>query len=107
MKKESGIKYDAGKPSIALIPKEILYGIASVLDFGAKKYTAHNWRGGMKWSRLISAAFRHLIAFNNGEDTDPESGLPHLDHLGCCIAFLRTYYENNKDLDDRYKKEEK
>lgn len=99
-------KFDNGKAPVNLLPREGLEQIAKVLGFGAQKYDAHNWRKGMDWSRLIAAAQRHIIAFNEGEDIDPESGLNHLAHAGCCIMFLLDYFKNHKDKDDRYKGEE-
>lgn len=99
----SGTKHDAGKAPISLIPRESLEGTASVLAFGAKKYAAHNWRGGFDWSRLLDASYRHLTAFTSGEDLDPESGLPHVHHLACCVAFLQAHYESKLGKDDRYK----
>lgn len=100
----SAVKHDTGKAPMSLIPRESLEGVAAVLGFGKRKYAAHNWRGGMQWSRLIDAALRHLTAFNDGEDTDPESGLPHLDHAACCLAFLTTYQKQGLGEDNRYRK---
>lgn len=99
---EPGTKYDNNKPSMALIDSDFLLGLAKVLDFGKEKYAAHNWRGGISFSRLISAAYRHLGAINKGEDLDSESGLPHVYHLACCVMFLSWMMENRKDLDDRW-----
>lgn len=99
---ESGSKYDNNKPSMALIDADFLLGLAKVLDFGKEKYAAHNWRGGISFSRLISAAYRHLGAINKGEDLDSESSLPHVYHLACCVMFLSWMMENRKDLDDRW-----
>lgn len=98
-----GVKYDMGKPSMALLSHDALLDVARVLDFGKAKYDADNWRKGMEWRRLISAAMRHLGAFNNGEDLDPESGLPHLAHAACCIMFLQEYQIRGVGTDDRYK----
>ena len=66
---------------------------------------AHNWRKGFAWTRLIAAAFRHLKAILQGEDTDPESGLPHVDHLICMVAFLSGHQKCGYGKDDRWKKE--
>lgn len=101
--KSTGVKYDSEKPRMDLLDPEFLEQVAMVLGFGAKKYEAHNWRGGINYSRLIGAAYRHLGAINRGEDTDAESGLPHVAHLGCCIMFLAWMMNHRKDLDDRYK----
>lgn len=96
-----GKKYDDQKPPIELIPYEALDEIAKVLAFGAKKYDAFNWTKGIEYRRLIGAAQRHLGAFNSGEDKDPESGLSHLAHVGCCIAFLLWHEKHRPDLDNR------
>ena len=68
-----------------------------------EKYAEHNWRKGFVWSRPLSAAMRHITAFNAGEDKDPESGLSHLAHAACCIMFLLEFEKTHKELDDRYK----
>jgi hypothetical protein len=86
-----------------LLPTAPLRAISEVLTFGAKKYAAHNWRGGLEYSRLIGAAYRHLSAFNDGEDKDPESGLSHLAHLGCCVMFLLEQEAKGTGQDDRYR----
>jgi hypothetical protein len=99
----SGVKHDQDKPRMELLDPLALEGLAAVLTFGAKKYAAHNWRGGIAYSRLLGAALRHLLAIIRGEDTDPESGLPHVDHLGCCWMFLSNMMKMRKDLDDRWK----
>lgn len=98
-----GTKHDQDKLPIDLIDSEFLEKLAEVLAFGAKKYARHNWRGGISYSRLIAASFRHLIAINKGEDVDLESKLDHVGHLACCIMFLSWMMDNRKDLDDRWK----
>lgn len=102
---DAAVKNDAEKPPMDLVPYPAILEIAKVLGFGARKYAAHNWRKGMKWSRLIAAAERHIGAFKEGEDLDPESGLSHLAHLGCCVVFLLTYQVTNIGTDDRWKPE--
>jgi hypothetical protein len=101
--KSTGIKADSGKPMMSLIDPEFLEGLAEVLTFGANKYDKHNWRGGIAYSRLLDAAYRHLGAINNGEDLDTESGLPHIYHLACCVMFYSWMSKHRPDLDDRYK----
>lgn len=98
-----GMKFDGEKPRMDLLDPKFLEDVARVLTFGAKKYAAHNWRKGINTSRLIGAIYRHLGAINSGEDTDPESGLPHSAHLGCCIMFLHWTMANRPDLDDRWR----
>jgi hypothetical protein len=101
---KSGRKFDQNKPRMDLLDSEFLEGVANVLGFGANKYAAHNWRGGINISRLIAAAYRHLGAINRGEDIDPESGLPHAHHLGCTVMFLSWMMAHKPELDDRWKK---
>lgn len=99
----SGTKYDGGKNRVDLLDSLALEGLAQVLTFGATKYAAHNWRGGISYSRLISSLLRHLFAIQRGEDIDPESGLPHIDHVGCNWMFLSNFTKTRPDLDDRWK----
>lgn len=98
-----GMKYDGEKPRMDLLDAKALESLAQVLTFGAKKYAAHNWRNGIEYSRLTAAMLRHLMAIQRGEDVDPESGLPHIDHLGCCWMFLSNLSKTRPDLDDRWK----
>lgn len=97
------VKQDDGKIRTELLPVGPMLAIAEVLTFGAKKYADHNWRKGFKWSRLLGAATRHLFAFMRGEDKDPETGLSHLAHLGCCVLFLLEHEQRGLGEDDRYK----
>jgi hypothetical protein len=87
--KQPGMKFDAGKRDFTLLPWPAVEEIVKVLEFGAAKYSRDNWkRVEDAQHRYTKAAFRHLVAYNNREINDPESGLPHLAHVGCCILFL-------------------
>lgn len=98
-----GKKYDQGKAPISLIPVEALIEQAKVFDFGAKKYGRHNFRLGMDHTRVLDAALRHILAIVNGEDNDPESGLPHYAHALCCLSMYGYFKANNVGKDDRAK----
>lgn len=100
---EYGIKRDTGKPPMALLDRYALEQIAQVLGFGASKYERDNWRKGIRYTRLVDAMLRHAFAIADGEDIDPESGLPHAAHIGCCTMFLLWMMRFRPDLDDRYK----
>ena len=102
-KATGAIKHDQGKAPLTLLSREALEQVALVMEFGREKYAAHNWRQGFAWSRPLSAALRHIMAFNDGEDKDPESGLSHLAHAACCIMFLLEFEKTRPDLDDRWK----
>ena len=99
------LKFDTDKLPLNLLSTEAMNQTAAVLKFGAQKYAEHNWRKGFAWSRPLAAAMRHLTAFNDGEDKDPESGLSHLAHAACCIMFLLEFEKTHQHLDDRYKPE--
>lgn len=38
-----GIKYDAGKPRLDLLPPKAILAIGEVMTYGAAKYGANNW----------------------------------------------------------------
>jgi hypothetical protein len=99
----TALKFDTDKLPLNLLSTEAMNQTAAVLAFGAQKYAAHNWRAGFAWSRPLAAAMRHITAFNDGEDCDPESGLSHLAHAACCIMFLLEFEKTHQHLDDRYK----
>lgn len=101
----SATKFDQGKARLDLLPVTSLVQIAEVLTDGAKKYGDHNWRKGFVWSRLYSAAMRHLTAHLNGEDKDPETGRSHLAHAACNLMFLLEFEAYNLGTDDRYKRD--
>lgn len=98
----NGRKFDKGKVPLDLLPKAALIEVAKVLDFGARKYAPYNWAKGMAYSRLLAAAYRHLWAFESGEDKDRETSVSHLAHAVCCILFLLSYRIFNLGLDDRF-----
>lgn len=83
------IKHDNGKPQIHLVPLEILRDIAKVREYGLKKYTdPDNWKR-VEVIRYYDATMRHLIAMQGDlMSLDKESGLPHLWHVACNIAFM-------------------
>lgn len=100
-----GVKDNRGKPPIDLIPYEPLLGVAEVLAFGARKYKPHNWRLGLSWTQTWSSLQRHLWAWLGGEEEDPETGLPHIDHALCQLMFLSTYWHRGDvygEHDDRW-----
>lgn len=99
---QGGIKFDQDKLPMDLLDPEWLEGVAQILQFGAQKYAAHNWRQGISYSRLYAAAQRHLNAFAKGWETDDETGLSHLLHASCCLMFLYSMQQHRRDLNDMY-----
>lgn len=86
---DQSAKADAGKLQITLVPTQIIRDIAEVRMYGNKKYgSADNWKQ-VEPVRYRDALMRHLLAYiDDPEGVDAESGLPHLWHAACNIAFL-------------------
>lgn len=104
---QGNAKYDAGKLRLELLPWEALEGIGAVMTHGATKYDDDNWRKpDASWRRYLGSLTRHLSAFAQGEDIDPDSGLPHIDHIATNAVFLATFYHVGIGTDDRYRKGE-
>lgn len=90
----------------SFIPKAPLDLLARIYGYGDEKYgDAHNYRKGYEWSKNYDALQRHLTAWWEREDTDPESGLSHLGHAAWHIFALIVFAseERYKQFDDRYR----
>lgn len=84
-------KGDAGKSKLSLVPRRIIFDIARIREYGNAKYPeggVDNWKK-VEPERYRDAAFRHFLAYlDDPYGLDEESGLPHLWHLACNVAFL-------------------
>lgn len=98
-----GSRFNTGKLRMDLIDPSAMEGLAAVLSRGAEKYTAHNWRQGLPYMEIIASMQRHIMRIAAGEDTDPETGLPHADHVQCNAMFLSNMMKTRPDMDDRWK----
>lgn len=97
-KNKQQAKADIGKPQLTLVPRRILFDIARVREYGTKKYgDPDNWKQ-VEIQRYRDAAFRHFMAYlDDPAGVDEESGLPHLWHLACNVAFLCELEELSHD----------
>jgi hypothetical protein len=96
-----GRKFDGGKLQYGLLPPLALKATVEILTFGAEKYEPDNWKHVPDSKRrYFDAMQRHLWAWKEGEQNDPETGKNHLAHAMCCLMFL---YEH----DVKYSKDEK
>ena len=60
-----------------------------------------NWTGGYPWSHSVDALYRHLLSWQQGNNLDDESGLPHLAHAAWhCLALL-AYQQHDAGVDTR------
>ena len=82
-------KADSGKPTLSLVPKQIIYEIEKVRSFGVKKYKdPDNWKR-VEVERYHQALLRHTLAvWEDINARDKESGLLHLSHIATNIAFI-------------------
>ena len=87
---------DPKKPPLTLVSKTFIWMVARILGFGAKKYARGNWMRGMMFSEVLDGILRHLTAWNDGEDNDPESGMSHLAHAACGLMFLLEFTEGKR-----------
>lgn len=85
-----------------LVPSTIPAFAALAFAEGALKYGAFNWRiSGVRASVYISALERHLARWKNGEEADPETGVPHLASALACIGIILDAGLCGKLTDDR------
>ena len=95
-------RFNTGKLRMDLVPISSLNALARVLTYGAQKYDSDNWRRGFNYSVPYACLMRHLTAWQDGEDLDPESGLSHLDHAIANLAMLIEFERECPHLDDRW-----
>ena len=100
---EQANRYNEGKLQWDLMHLSSFEPMIRVLEFGAKKYEKDQWKKGFPIRQIYNSLIRHMIAFMNGEDNDPESGLPHIGHIQCNIMFMAYVLENHPHFDDRSK----
>ncbi len=90
---------------ITTIPMEIIGQAGLAMMEGGRKYGRHNYRGAkvpaVRASVYVDAAFRHLSAWWEGEDIDPDSGLSHIIKLIACGLVLGDALVTGQLEDDR------
>ena len=93
------------KTPLFLVPPALMKATAEALATGAEKYGRGNWRMGhpVKATTYIGACMRHMDAWRDGEDFDPESGLCHLAHAAATLAILLDVMACGLLDDDRIK----
>ena len=92
---DQNAKADAGKYRPSIVPmRELIKDIAAVREYGDKKYGDTNSWQRVDRERYVDALGRHTIEFlDNPTSRDEESGLPHLWHIACNVAFLCEMYK--------------
>jgi hypothetical protein len=75
------LKMQEHKLQLTLVPKEAIECLAKVYEYGLHKYERDSWRKftpEQAKNCLPDSALRHLLEYCNGQETDSDSGLPHL-----------------------------
>lgn len=91
-----------GKVPFSTVPAAVIAEIGLAMLEGARKYGRHNYRvAGVRASVYYDALFRHLTAWWEGEDLDPDSGLPHTVKAMACLVVLRDSQMQGNWVDDR------
>jgi hypothetical protein len=82
-------QYGLAKPGLSNVPPLPLFAIGQVMADGAAKYGPMNWRKDpVSASTYYDAAMRHLMAWWDGQDLDPMTGLSHLAHVAANMCIL-------------------
>ncbi len=90
------------KVSQSCVSRAVLAEVAVGMMEGARKYGRHNYRDTVVTASVyMDAACRHLDAWWEGEDIDPDSGVHHISKLIANLTVLRDAMIQNKLHDDR------
>lgn len=103
-KKETNPKDAVGtkKVPFSVVSAPVVGELALAMMEGARKYGRHNYRvAGVRGSVYYDACLRHLMAWWEGEDMDPDSGLSHVTKAMACLTVLRDSMLIGNWKDDR------
>jgi len=91
------------KAPISTVSFPVMAELGVAMLEGALKYGKHNYREiGVRASVYLDACInRHLGAWIEGQDTDPDSGLSHLVKAIACLMIMRDAQMRGKLVDDR------
>jgi len=90
------------KAPLSCVPMNVVAEMGVGMLDGATKYGRHNYRiAGIRASVYFDAAMRHLLAWWEGEDIDPDSGMHHVTKALTTLAVLRDAQMNGMVTDDR------
>lgn len=91
------------KAPLRFVPWALRILAAPAMALGAHKYGPFNWRTKpVKLTVYLEAIDRHLAAFADGQDNDPESGASHLSHAAACLGIIADAQALGNLIDDRF-----
>jgi len=79
-----------GKVPLEYLRLDGISEMCEVFAFGASKYGKDNYLLGHHIDQLTAATLRHILAFQSGEELDPETKKSHIAHAQCCLAMIQT-----------------
>lgn len=83
------IKSDKGKYKPTLCHKSLIEAVATVREYGARKYGDNECWKRVEEQRYKDALYRHWLAYlENPDGIDSDSGLLTLWHVACNVDFL-------------------
>ena len=90
------------KAPLSTVPANVLAELGVAMMEGALKYGRHNYRhAGVRASVYYDALMRHMMAWWEGEDIDPDSGVPHIVKAIATLVVLRDADYRGMLEDDR------
>ena len=92
----------SSKVPFSTVPARVVGEVGLALLEGACKYGRHNYRtAGVRASVYFDASSRHLAAWWEGQDLDPDSGLSHVTKAIASLVVLRDSMLSGNWNDDR------
>jgi hypothetical protein len=92
------------KAPLRVVPAALEIYASIAMTLGGVKYGPYNWRK-LRVSHVcyLEAAKRHILAALDGEDADPETGVPHEANVAACMAIILDAMSIGQLVDDRHK----
>lgn len=88
-------------PRLDLVPPSAVAGLAQFYQYHEATHGKQEWMRPQPFSRILGSIKRHLWAFENGQDKNLATGLPHLTHVVGLATLLNEQSYYNPEFDDR------